>query len=54
MKYSVIPRLGLRFAEVQRLRLPHILLYWVAASKPEALGMVFPLAKHVQIGGLNI
>jgi hypothetical protein len=39
-----IPQLGLRFAGVLRLRLPLILyqFYWVAASKPKALGMVFP------------
>ena len=39
-----IPKLVLRFAGALRLRLPHILyqFYWVAASKPKALGMVVP------------
>jgi hypothetical protein len=33
MKYTAIPKLGLRFAEVQRLRLPRILQFcWVASS----------------------
>jgi len=45
------PSLTCRFAAVRRLRLPHVLyqFYWVAASKPQALGMASkPTSKHHQ------
>ena len=46
-----IPKLGLRFAGVLRLRLPHVLcqFYWVAASIHRRwIGDGFSPAKHLQ------